>query len=44
MTDYVLGCDVSKWQGDMDWQKCAAAGAKYAFIRAGSITLNTGEC
>jgi lysozyme len=44
MTDYVLGVDVSKWQGDMNWEKCAEAGAKFAFIRAGSITLTTGAC
>ena len=44
MTDNVLGVDVSKWQGDMDWQKCADAGAKFAFIRAGSITSVSGEC
>ena len=44
MSDYVLGVDVSKWQGDMDWEKCADAGAKFAFIRAGSINNVTGEC
>jgi len=44
MTDYLLGIDTSKWQGDMDWQKCDAAGAKFAFIRAGSIDNVTGEC
>jgi len=38
----VLGVDVSKWQGVMDWQKCYNAGAKYAFIRAGSIDNLTG--
>ena len=31
---YIPGVDVSKWQGMMDWAKCKAAGAKYAFIRA----------
>jgi len=31
---YIPGVDVSKWQGMMDWQKCKAAGAKYAFVRA----------
>jgi len=31
---YIPGVDVSKWQGKMDWQKCKAAGAKWAFIRA----------
>ena len=32
------GCDVSKWNGDMDWQKGADAGLEFAFIRAGSIS------
>ncbi len=40
----ILGIDVSKWQGVMDWQKAALAGAKFAFIRAGSINNVTGEC
>lgn len=31
---YIPGVDVSKWQGKMDWAKCKAAGAKWAFIRA----------
>ena len=44
MTDYTLGIDCSKWNGDMDWQKCDAAGAKFAFIRAGSINNVTGKC
>ena len=30
----IPGVDVSKWQGKMDWAKCKAAGAKYAFLRA----------
>ena len=36
------GCDVSKWQGEMDW---AVAGSKvdFAFIRAGSITAASAE-
>jgi len=44
MTDYVLGVDVSKWQGEMNWETCAAAGAKFAFVRAGSITSSGGVC
>lgn len=44
MSDYLLGVDVSKWQGDMDWQKCSDAGAKFAFIRAGSIDNTSGNC
>lgn len=39
----LLGIDVSRWQGDMDWQKAASAGVKFAFIRAGSIDL-AGKC
>src|SRR4030066_701314 len=40
--NYVLGVDVSKWQGMMNWDKAAAAGAKYAVARAGSIDQSTG--
>lgn len=29
----VFGIDVSKWQGDIDWDRVAAAGVRYAFIR-----------
>lgn len=29
------GIDVSKWQGDIDWEQVAAAGCEFAFIRAG---------
>ncbi|MBE9479817.1 MAG: glycoside hydrolase family 25 protein [Chloroflexi bacterium] len=42
--DKLLGVDVSKWQGKMDWNKCRSAGSNYAFIRAGSINNSTGEC
>lgn len=44
MSDLLDGVDVSKWQREMDWPKCAGAGAKFAFIRAGSIDNITGEC
>ena len=30
----VPGIDVSSWQGRVDWQKVAASGVKYVFIRA----------
>lgn len=30
-----LGIDVSKWQGDIDWDKVKNAGINYAIIRAG---------
>ena len=47
----VLGVDVSHWNAKrdvipirhMDWAKCKEAGAKFAFIRAGSITALSGE-
>lgn len=40
----LLEIDVSKWQGLMDWHKARSAGARFAFIRAGSITTYTGVC
>src|SRR3990167_761278 len=48
----VLGVDVSHWQAKrdvvpvihMDWAKCQEAGAKFAFIRAGSINAVNGIC
>ena len=40
----IIGIDVSKWQKEMDWPKAKQAGAKFAFIRAGSINMNTGVC
>jgi lysozyme len=40
----LLGVDVSKWQGEIAWSKCRNAGAKFAFIRAGSISSVGGEC
>ena len=38
----IIGVDSSVWQGNHDWEKCKAAGARFAFIRAGSINKNTG--
>lgn len=32
----MLGVDVSKYQGDIDWQKVAAAGVEFAIIRIGN--------
>ncbi len=32
--NYDLGVDVSRHQGEMNWQKCAAQGVKFAAIRA----------
>ena len=43
MTNYTLGIDVSKWQLEMDWDKADSAGAKFAFVRAGSITTVSGN-
>lgn len=40
----LLGIDVSKWQGEMNWERAAEAGAEFAFIRAGSIDNSTGNC
>ena len=40
----LLGIDVSKWQLQMDWHKARSAGARFAFIRAGSISNLPGEC
>lgn len=31
---YLVGIDVSKWQGKIDWDKVCAAGVGYAFIKA----------
>lgn len=40
----LLGVDVSKWQGEMDWHTARSAGARFAFIRAGSINATSGIC
>lgn len=32
---YVYGVDVSKWQGDINWQAARAAGISYAIIKCG---------
>lgn len=37
-----IGIDVSKWQGEIDWQKVADAGVEFAFIRVGYRAANTG--
>lgn len=44
MMTYLVGPDVSKWQGAMDWQQTKARGADFAIIRAGSINNVTGQC
>ena len=40
----VLGIDVSKWNGVMDFGKARQAGARFCYIRAGSIDNVTGKC
>ena len=40
----LLGIDVSKWQLIMDWHKARSGGARFAFIRAGSIDSVSGTC
>lgn len=40
----LLGIDVSRWQGEMDWYKTLSAGAKFAYIRAGSCQSADGVC
>jgi len=42
--NYLLGIDISHWQGEFDWAKAKAAGARFAYIRAGSINSETGIC
>jgi GH25 family lysozyme M1 (1,4-beta-N-acetylmuramidase) len=40
--DNELGIDVSKWQGDIDFEKVKEAGATFVMIRLG-VKLNSGE-
>jgi lysozyme len=40
----LLGIDVSKWQGEINWHKARSAGARFAFVRAGSCTEVQGTC
>ncbi len=42
-TDITLGIDVSKWQGQIDWQQVADSGVDFAIIRVGYRTTDTGE-
>lgn len=37
-----FGIDVSKWQGDIDWDKVKAAGVEFVMIRAGYRGSQTG--
>jgi GH25 family lysozyme M1 (1,4-beta-N-acetylmuramidase) len=40
----LLGIDASKWQYEMNWHKARSAGARFAFIRAGSCNNISGGC
>ena len=42
MANYTLGIDVSRNQGEMDFGKAHAAGARFVFVRAGSVDSKTG--
>ena len=42
-TQSIKGIDVSKFQGDIDWQKVADSGVKYAMIRLGLRGYETGK-
>jgi GH25 family lysozyme M1 (1,4-beta-N-acetylmuramidase) len=44
MGDKLLGIDVSWWQGVWEWDIAEAAGAHFAFIRAGSCNNVSGVC
>jgi lysozyme len=35
----LLGVDVSKWQKEMNWETADSAGANFAFIRAGAVSI-----
>ena len=38
------GCDISWWQGIVNFVKMVLSGIKFVIIRAGSCNKNTGEC
>lgn len=42
ITNVSFGIDVSKWNGDIDWQKVKKAGVDYAIIRLGYRGASTG--
>lgn len=37
---YILGIDVSRYQGEIDWEKVKADGIRYAILRVGSSNNN----
>ncbi|MCC8149913.1 MAG: hypothetical protein LIO96_00180, partial [Lachnospiraceae bacterium] len=38
-----MGIDVSRWQGDIDWEAVSAAGVEFAFIRLGYRDAYSGK-
>mgnify|MGYP000281910664 CR=1 FL=1 len=40
----IKGIDVSKWQGEIDWQKVKASGIKFAMIRLGYGSADGSAC
>lgn len=40
----IRGIDVSKWQGEIDWQKVKSAGIKFAMIRLGYGSADGSAC
>lgn len=44
MGKMIIGIDVSHHQKEMDFYKARKAGARFAFIRAGSCTMANGTC
>ena len=40
---FIRGIDVSKFQGDIDWQSVAASGVQFVIIRLGSRGYGSGE-
>ncbi len=41
--DFIFGIDVSKWQGEIDWQAVKDFGVKFAFVRMGYGSQSTGK-
>lgn len=39
-SNVVLGIDVSKWQGEIDWKKVKDSGVEFVFIRCGYTPIN----
>lgn len=39
MSNRILGCDISKWQGKVNFEKMMAAGAKFVYIKASQGTF-----